>query len=234
MEIALSSRMKLILYSGGNNKINEALDLELLGLIKKKEPVMSYVPFTFYEHPDHYRDWKRYYKKYGVKNFNYFAPNRDYSPKHLEKVFSGDVIYLSSGNTFIFLNHLRKNKLIPQFKKFVKKGGVLAGMSAGAIVMTPNIMTAQVPSADRDENKHCLTDYKAMSLVGFEFSPHYDWRGSHDQELIQYSKQTRSPIIGCDDGAGLVIVNQRAKLIGPAVKFEKGKRQELHQKWIQL
>jgi dipeptidase E len=226
--------MKLVLYSGGNNRLNEGLDLELLKLVKSKDPVMTYVPFTYYEHQNHYKQWKRYYSKYDISQFHYFAPNKKYSSQHLEKVFSSDVIYLSSGNTFVFLNHLRKSGLIRPFKKFVKNGGVLAGMSAGAIVMTPNIMTAQVPSADRDENKHSLSNYKAMSLVGFEFSPHYDWTKAHDHELKEYSRETSSPILACDDGAGLVVNGTKAQLIGPIVKFEAGRRVELSQKWLRL
>jgi dipeptidase E len=226
--------MKLVLYSGGNNRVNESLDLELLGLIKGRDPTMTYVPFTYYEHTSHYKNWKKYYGKYGVENFLYFAPNREYSKAHLAKVFTSDVIYLSSGNTFIFLNHLRKSGHIPAFKKFVKNGGILAGMSAGAIVMTPNIMTAQVPRADRDDNRLALKNYRAMSLVGFEFSPHYEWSRIHDEELKKYSLKTQAPIIGCDDGAGLVIVGERAKIVGPLVKFEGGQRTELHQKWIKL
>ena len=57
----------------------------------------------------------------------------------LHKALGSDVIYLAGGNTFYFLRNLRKSGLIPQLKKFVEQGGVLVGLSASAIIFTPNI-----------------------------------------------------------------------------------------------
>jgi len=217
--------MKIVLYSGGDNEINEALDLELLRLAGRTDIRMVYVPFTSYEHSCYFQEFKKHYRKYGVTDFLYFAPNRQYSKAYIQKVFNSSVIFLSSGNTFVFSNHIKNNGLSAPFKRFLRRGGILSGMSAGAIVMTPTIKTASVPSLDADPNKVGLTNLKGMNLVPFEFSPHYNWDGSTDHELVEYSKRISRPIIACDDGAGIVIEGQRIRIVGAGAIFKKGKKQ---------
>ncbi len=224
--------MKLVLYSGGNEKINRNVDLALLSYVKSKRPQITYVPFTFYEHGSYYAQFKKQFAKYGVEDFVYFAPNKKYSAAHFKKAFSSDIIFLSSGNTFTFLNHLREQNLIKAFRRFVKKGGILAGMSAGAIVMTPNITTAVVPSADSDINRVGIKDLKAMNLVGFEFSPHFHKNTS--EELRSYSRFTRFPILACDDGAGLIVENNKIQIIGDVTRFKKGKQTQLQSSFLTL
>lgn len=214
--------MKLVLYSDGPCKSNHDLDKALLEVARGTRSQVTYVPFTHSEHSHYYQEFKDYYRRLGLKSFVYFAPNKLYSPQKIREAFSSDIIYLSSGNTFTFLKHLREQKLVPHLQKFLKRGGVLAGASAGAILMTPNIMTAAVPVADSDTNKVGIKNLSAMALVPFEFSPHYH-RGQAE-ELKSYSRFTGFPILACEDGAGIVVENDRIRIVGEAIKFKNGKK----------
>ncbi len=222
--------MNLVLYSGGTNKMNKQLDQKLIESTGKDNPAITYVPFTYYEHLRYFEQFKKYYSAYGVKDFQYFAPNKKYSRERIRRAFDSDIIFLSSGNTFTFLKHLRQQKLIPYFRRFLKDGGILAGASAGAIVMTPNIMTALVPFADSDPNTVGIKNLSAMNLVGFEFSPHYS--KDHAEELRSYSRFTPFPVLACDDGSGLIIKDGRIKIVGSVTRFKNGRKSELNSRSI--
>src|SRR5690606_32920603 len=100
-----------------------------------------------------------------------------------QEVFKSDIIHLSGGNTFYFIKHLRQAKLLKDFKEFLNNGGVLTGLSAGAIIMTRSIQTAAFPSFDRDENEDNVRNFKGMGLVNFEFFPHYKNSLRYDREI---------------------------------------------------
>jgi dipeptidase E len=225
LDTGIGDFMNLVFYSGGNKKLNRRLDQALLDATGKSAPSMTYVPFTYYEHPLYFRQFRRYFGSYGVEEILYLAPNKQYSMERYRQAFSTDVIFLSSGNTFTFLRNLRERKLIPAFRKFLKNGGILAGASAGAIVMTPNIMTAVVPSADSDPNHAGLRNLSGMNLVDFEFSPHYE--KGHSEELRSYSRFTPFPIMACDDGSGVIVKNGKLRTIGRVFQFRNGKKREL-------
>ena len=134
------------------------------------------------------------------------------------------MIYLAGGNTFYFLKHLRKSGLIPQLKQFVEGGGVLAGLSAGAIILTPNIGTAGPPLPEPDDNDVKLKNLRSLGLVRFEFYPHYISTPKTNQAIIQYSRTTKNPIFACPDGSGITINGKRMTFIGKVIMFSWGKK----------
>ena len=81
-----------------------------------------------------------------------------------------DLVYLDGGNTYYFLWHLKKTGLFRLLQDYVSEGGVLAGCSAGGIIMTPDIRTAGFPNFDKDDNYVGLRDTEGLGVVGFEFS----------------------------------------------------------------
>ena len=65
---------------------------------------------------------------------------------NLSELLKSDLIFLGGGNTFYFLKHLKSTGLIDELKTFAANGGVLCGLSAGAIIMTPHVHTASFPT----------------------------------------------------------------------------------------
>jgi dipeptidase E len=62
--------------------------------------------------------------------------------------------------------------MLPLLKKFIQDGGILTGLSAGAIMMTETIEMAGYPPFDCDENEDNLKNLKSLNLVDFYFFPH--------------------------------------------------------------
>jgi len=105
-----------------------------------------------------------------------------------------------------------------------KKGGVLASLSAGAIILTPNIGTAGPPLLDPDKNDVKLKNLRALGLVRFEFYPHYTSTPKTNQAILQYSRNTKNPIFACPDGSGITINENRMTFIGNVLMFAGGKK----------
>ena len=206
--------MKLVLYSG-YDKENAAIDREVIRLIGKKNPRVVFIPSTSHAHDFEFDYVRETFASYGVKKMALFNIDHPYSTPDAELIFkTADMIYLSGGNTFYFLKSIYRNHLDRLLLDFVMRGGVLVGLSAGAIVMTPSIATASYPKFDRDENTVGIGNFVAMGLVDFEFFPHYTPEPEYAVELLKQSKLITHPLYGVSDGGGIVVENGRLSFFG--------------------
>ena len=216
--------MNLVLYSGGDDDENIHLDIEAIALTQKKSPSITYIPSCSYDSEVEFYDFVKHYRKLGINRFIHFPVDIDYDATIKKEAFDSDIIHLSGGNTYYFLMHLRKKRLLKELKEFVAKGGVLTGLSAGGILMTPNIDTAGFPHFDKDDNEDNVTNFKAMSLVDFEFFPHYKNSKRYDAELVSHSVKSKRIIYACPDGSGIVVNEGSLKFNGKCFGFYKGKK----------
>lgn len=216
--------MKLIFYSGGGHEENEELDNELLDMIETKNPVFTLIPSSFEEADHYYSEFIEHFSVYGVKKFRLFPIDVPFRQDELNEALHSDMIFLSGGNTFYFLQRLKKMGLLARLKSYASEGGVLAGLSAGSIIMTPNIKTASYPYFDRDENEVGLKNLKALDLVDFEFFPHYANTRRYIHVLNEQSRFNSSVIWACCDGSGIVINTSSRKFVGDIWGFFRGKK----------
>lgn len=216
--------MKLVFYSGGDSRENRSLDDELINLINKKDPLFSFIPASSYLSEHDFKDFVDQYRKLGVRRFIHFPIDVPFDRILIKEVFKSDHIHLGGGNTFYFLKHLRSQKLLPLLKDFVNRGGVLSGLSAGAIMMTPDITTAGYPSFDCDENYDNLKNLNALNLVEMDFFPHYKNSNRYDVEFRKLSKITGRGLLACPDGSGMVINGDKITYIGQCWLFYKGRK----------
>lgn len=221
------STRKLVFYSGGQKAENRILHEGLAYLAGEgKNKSFTYVPYTGVEADWYFRRAIRRYEQYGFSKF-YCLPvdQKKLSQREINRALSSDVIYLAGGNTFHFLKHLRRQKLITKLHDYALQGGVLAGLSAGGILMTPTIYLAKYPREDADTNSVKLKNLKALNIVGFEFYPHY--YSGNSAALLRYSKRIDHPIIACTDGSGIIMYNETAEFFGKVWKFYRGTRYRL-------
>ena len=189
-----------------------------------KARTAAYIPAEGRGTLGEYRDFQRALKGPGFRRFRRVAIDRPLSPRAEAALFACDAIFLGGGNTFAFLKSLRERGLIPKLRAFAKRGGILLGLSAGSILLTPKIATAEVPSLDKDNNEVGLRNLAALGLVRFEFSPHYSRSVRADRELLRYSRRLSHPVYACADGEGIVVRNGRIRLIGNVKAFYRGRK----------
>jgi dipeptidase E len=216
--------MKLVFYSGGDARANRALDDELLRLVSVKNPLFAHVPASSYLSELDFKHFVDQYTPHKVRRFLHFPVDQPFDKTLFREVMQADVIHLGGGNTFHFLKWLRKTKMLESLRDYVYRGGILTGLSAGAIMMSRDITTAGFPSFDRDDNHDNLKNLAAMGLVEFDFFPHYRNSPRYDAEFRKLSKRTRRSLYCCPDGAGIVMDGERLTFIGPTWLFRDGKK----------
>lgn len=220
--------MNLFFYGGGDAQDNKALDKALMDRVSSSNPHFSFIPSQSYESEVDFGIFIRQYRRFGVKSFLHFPVDVRFDKILLEEVLQSDVIHLSGGNTFYFLKHLKRSGMFPRLRDFVKRGGILTGLSAGAIIMTPTITTASFPEFDRDDNDEHLKDFRSLGLVDFEFFPHYTNSKRYRDEMASYSKKISYPLFCCPNGSGLIYSEEGLKVVGKAFHFEKGRHLGLY------
>lgn len=216
--------MKLVLYGGGAGEDNYDLDAAAVRLAQKNYPQMTYIPSASFGGEVDFKDFVRNFTSFEMTKFIYFPIDLPVDRTLADEAFKSDIIHLGGGNTYYFLYYLRKRKMMMRLREFVKEGGVLTGLSAGAILMSPSIKTASFPSFDRDENEEDMTNLKALDLIKFDFFPHYRNSSRYDRELIRYSKKSKIPLFACSDGAGLILEGDCFQSIGRTVLFSRGQK----------
>ena len=222
--------MKIVLYSGGQSRSNHKLHRAVVELAqqgkKSTHPLqLTYIPFCSDNASIFYHRTIRRFRSHGVERF--FCLHVDASPgvHEIEEALRSDIIYLAGGNTFYFLKHLREAGMLDRLEKFTKKGGVLAGLSAGALIMSPTIKLAADHGLGPDPNEVGLKNLKGIGLFPFEFSPHFHETPSEIKAHQAYSKKTRNPVYAVKDGSGVVITKNKISIVGEASIFYRGKKQ---------
>jgi len=152
-----------------------------------QDKVFSYIPSSGIKGVEPYiEQWRAIAQKRNAQ-FN-VIDNAIYDIQQQAKLLSSNIVVISGGNTFKLLRNLRKSSLDKSIKEFVTKPDfVLAGFSAGAIVLTPTIAVCNLPNFD--ENLVGLDDLSGLGIVNFEIFPHYE-KKSHETVLENYRKTT--------------------------------------------
>ena len=206
--------MKLVFYSGGDERENMPLHEELVRLSNTRQPKITYIPSCSYDSDQDYLDFVAAMAKIGIRKIVRFPIDIPIHSALSKEAFKTDAIFMSGGNTFYFLNFLRKNRIYQEIRHFAQQGGVVSGLSAGAILMTPSIDMASIPAFDRDENELSLASWQALGLVKFHFFPHYVNSKRYDEELIAFSNYSDLPIYACPNYSGIVVDDQNMHFYG--------------------
>lgn len=194
---------RLVLFSNPTDEIiNDLLELIFPDDIENK--VAAYMPSDGANLKEKYiNQWKEYAQKRKAKFVLIDNSQRgDAAKKEAEKVLEADILIITGGNTFTLMNHLRQSGLDKTIKEFVKKDNfVLAGFSAGAIVLTPTIATSAIKNYDKNEVG--LENLTGVDLVDFEFFAHYapKW----EKAISEYEKTTENEVKKLTDEDYLVI-----------------------------
>jgi dipeptidase E len=214
--------MNLVFYSGGNDEENRLLDKSFVELIDKNNPVVTFIPSSSYLSDQEFKSFVRHYSKFKISRFIHFPIDVPFDKILFQEVMRSDAIHMAGGNTFYFLHHLRKMKLLPQLRAFAERGGVLTGLSAGAIMMTENIEMAAYPEFDRDENIVNIKNLSSLNLVDFLFFPHFRNSSRYDSVFKSYTRKKQKMIYACPDGSGLVVRQNELRFIGKCYAFSSG------------
>jgi len=133
-----------------------------------------------------------------------------------EAVNNAEGIFVGGGNTFVLLQQLYKNNLIPLIQDAIENGTPYLGTSAGSnicglTINTTNDMPIVYPPS-----------FKALSFVPFNINPHYldpDPNSKHmgetrETRIQEFHKFNTQPVIGLREGSFLLVQGESITLKG--------------------
>ncbi len=149
------------------------------------------------------------------KDNNYNIEELDIDGKtesELEKILSGyEAVFVEGGNSFYLLKSIRESGFDKVITKFLPKGLIYIGVSAGSYVACPTIEMALWKHQDK-YNHHDLTDFTAMNLVPFLVTVHF--KEEYRDILKEKISKTNYPVRVLNDEQALLIEDNDIKLIG--------------------
>ena len=216
--------MRLVFYSGGEGSDNEQLDQEMFRLSGTTRPRVTLIPASSEHWQEEFSDFAGQYTPMGASRIHIFQPDQPFTEHDADQALDTDIVFLGGGNTFYFLYHLKRSGMLWKLRDYAMQGGVLAGLSAGAIIMTSSIHTAGMPEFDADENDVGIRNLKSMNLVNFEFFPHFDNTKRYIREFCEYTEDRHRALYCCTDGSGLVVNHDKFKTVGWVWGFVRGQK----------
>ncbi|WP_291635871.1 Type 1 glutamine amidotransferase-like domain-containing protein [Clostridium sp.] len=208
----------LVLLSDFTENDNMDLKVKTREIFLDKKYTLSFIPSMTDRELKHFEKTKIELREYGNFEFIYFDIDDFCNIDKIENIFKSDVIYLACGNTYYFLNNLKKRYFITRLRRYVENGGHIIGVGAGAILMSKDISTAQFS----DEDIVGLSDLSSLALVDFDFIPHWNEDSNYLYDLKEYSKYTGNTVYACNDGDGIVVMNDRLHFYGNIKMIKEG------------
>ena len=131
--------------------------------------------------------------------------------KSVAEIHNCQVLFVCGGNTFYLLHTMRSCGFGTIIEDFLQKKGIYVGVSAGSIVVTPNISVAGIEPADPNEVN--MTDFKGLSIIDFEVSPHVPEHVSYES-MDHYSKEAKNKVIAIDHVCAVMVTDQEISFVG--------------------
>ena len=121
-----------------------------------------------------------------------------------------ELFFVEMGNSFRLLNAVNESGFTDIVRqKVIAEGATYFGASAGAYVACPTI---EMATWKRDMDWQGLTDLKAMELVPFLVTAHYEPK--YEEILRPKIKECKYPVKVLTDGQAFLVENGEIKLMG--------------------
>ena len=228
--------MNIWIFSSGSGRDNICADSDMLRSVGKKRIKLAFLPTGAEDGDLYFRQLKRRLNRHNKKeiDFKLYKIYEILGEQAKSEIEGADIVYLSGGNTFNLLSGLHKNSLLPVLFKRGLRGGLTAGHSAGAIVLSHDIRTAAYPSYDRDKNTALIKDLRGIRLLPFEVFPHYEENNSrngwydHTKCLKKYTKDKGGILYAIKDGQAIhVNATGTMTVYGGATAFCGGDKEKI-------
>ncbi|WP_088011558.1 Type 1 glutamine amidotransferase-like domain-containing protein [Gottfriedia acidiceleris] len=145
----------------------------------------------------------------GIKSVEFI----DIEFESAEKFEKYNIIYINGGNPFYLLHHIRKSGADLIFKRLSNKNVIIVGVSAGAVVLGPNINVVNyfTPQLNIVETK----DLTGLEMTNKMIFPHYDredlfpdtTRRSIEERLIEFENLNKCNVVRIKDDQFVLINN---------------------------
>lgn len=146
-----------------------------------------------------------------LREIGYTVDIIDLEFEDAKRLLSYDLIYLTGGNPFYLMYFLKKKNVRELLAEILlRDNGIIAGSSAGSIVLGTTIKLPYIFTPDLFEQKP-LDDFLGLNLVDINVCPHYDKFPVEcddiDKKIVDFENDYNISIIRLNDGEAVVWVN---------------------------
>ena len=206
---------KLVLIGGGDvgkgrsNYETKEIDEEIVKMTDKTNPNFLFIGLASSFSDSYYDTMKKIYKDLGCTPVYLKKKNMINNPDLVEeKINNADIIYICGGDTIKLINDVREYKLDKQLKKAYENGTVIAGISAGAILISKEgFSDAKILRGE--SNKHEFV--KGLNLVDISICPHYHENDKKTKELKEIINNKQ--VYGLENCTALKIIDNKQEVI---------------------
>jgi dipeptidase E len=192
---------KIILTSSGFEK-NKTLKQQFLKLLPSLAKRLSVVIITtasaeWKEKNKHAILAKKFLENMGFRKVEFLDVEFE-NPNRLKKF---DIIYINGGNPFYLLYYLKKSSSDKIITQISDKGAIIIGVSAGAVVLGPNINI--VNYFDKKLNIVKLKNFTALNLTNIIIYPHY--KKDSEEKIEKFESKFNCKVKRLSDDQSIVI-----------------------------
>ena len=194
----------------GNTEYETArIDEEIVKMTGKEKPNFLFIGLASSFSDSYYDTMKKIYRELGC-DCNYLKKkNILNNPDIVEnKIKNADIIYVGGGDTVKLLDDL-KNYGIDQLLANVSENAVIAGLSAGAIMISKSGFSDSLILRGEAND---YTFIEGLNFVDFDVCPHYS-SGDRKEKLMESIKNSTNKVICLDDCCALKIENDKKTII---------------------
>lgn len=207
----MNPRLRLVLHGDQSVPFGRPIDRYAFSMFGLAEPRLGYVSADVDAERAYFEYRRCYYDEVGASLSVYVGPETGADASKWKQLFSCDAIHLSGGDPIKFAGWLVSQAKAAHLKSYADDGGLLLGVSAGAILLTPSLACAAL--GDPSE-LNPVPSGSALSLVPFHFWPHY----LPGQELLPGNRSILSRIgrtYACQDGGAVIVSGGKVTTHGP-------------------
>ncbi len=217
---------RVLLGSGGiATEQRRALYRELVANHFSDCETVLFVPFASHDHNDYTSRMQDFLGPSGPRLVGIQEMGQSDDWSHAQG------IYVGGGNSFLLVHELHKRDLVQRIRDSVLAGAPYLGVSAGANVASPTMMTTNdMPIA-------LPSSFDSIGIVPFQINPHYhpgkivfrdgdslvDHFGeTRAQRIREFHRFCETPVLGLWEGSYVSWNGSIGRLTGKATAFRKG------------
>ncbi len=205
--------MNLLLLSNSGKPLYKWCKREIAKFIGNRQ-VTFISAATVYNPNDYFMVAQKSLSEVGLK-LNHLVLKDN--PEHL--ISKTEAFLIAGGNTYQLASQLRKYNLLDKIKQQISKGAVCVGLSAGANIVGPNILTTN------DWNVVSSANFEGLNLTTFNINPHYDASQdkimtsaeARDERIKEYLIFNNNPIVAIEEETYLEVEDGQVKVGGKGI-----------------
>lgn len=204
---------------GSTKYETKEIDLEIVKMTEKKEPNFLFVGLASSFSDSYYDTMKKIYKELGCTCAYLKKKNIINNPDIVKKkINEADIIYFCGGDTIKLITDIKNYHLDILLREAINSNKVIAGMSAGAILLCDEgYSDAKILRGESDNFEFI----KGLGIIDINFCPHYNKTGVKKEALKNSLRNTSYKVYALENGAALKISDAKYSLI-KSIKEAKG------------